>query len=271
MTFARKIPQIGFGTFGRDGAEGVAAIAYALEVGYRHIDTAQSYGTETQCGEAISASGVKPDDIFVTTKITMENYGPGLLVPSLRKSLDNLKIDCLDLTLIHWPAPPEGPMSKAIFLEQLVEAQALGLTRLIGVSNFTTADIDEAQSILGPNSISCNQFELHAYLQNRKLADHCLASSIAVTCYCPLGQGLVVNDPVLVEIGKKHNALGSQVALAFLMAKGYAVIPTSGKHERIKSNFESCDIQLSTEDIGQIEALDRKERVINPDWGPDWD
>lgn len=271
MSKHKDIPAIGFGTFGRNGPEGIAAISYALETGYRHIDTAQSYDTETECGHAIAASGLPRNEIFITTKITMENYGPGALIPSLEQSLQNLQIDQLDLTLIHWPVSPEGPASFETILPQLAAARQQGLTRLIGVSNFTIADIERAKTILGDQPIANNQFELHPYLQNRKLAAHCKTSNIAVTCYCPLGQGIVANDPVLGEIGKKHGATASQIALAFSMARGLIVIPTSGKRDRIKSNFQARDIILDTDDITQIEQLDRGHRVINPEWSPHWD
>lgn len=272
MALMTSIPKIGFGTFDRTGDAGVEAIAYALETGYRHIDTAQSYGTEGECGRAIAGSGIPRDDIFVTTKITMENYGPGKLIPSLEKSLETLQLDAVNLTLAHWPYPPEdGPIPKGTFLKQLAEAQQQGLTGLIGFSNFTIADVNEAIDILGPDAIANDQFELHAYLQNTKLANHCAAHNIQVTCYCPLGQGLVVDDPVLGEIAKTHNAISSQIALAFLIAKGYVAIPTSGKKHRIESNFAASKITLTPADISRIEALDRNQRVINPDWGPDWD
>ena len=130
------MPLMGLGTYGRRGDDGIAAMLAAIEIGYRHLDTAQSYDTERECGDALRQSGLPRADVFITTKIDMPNFGPGKLVPSLRKSLDTIGVDQVDLTLIHWPSPHEQ-VPLAIYLEQLAEAQALGLTRTIGVSNFT--------------------------------------------------------------------------------------------------------------------------------------
>ncbi len=270
MMQINTIPAIGFGTFGRTGKDGEAAILHALETGYRHLDTAQDYGTERTCGAALKASGLARDEVFVTTKIATGNFGEGELIPSLEKSREVLGIETLDLTLIHWPSP-NGEIPLPVYMEQIAEARARGLTRLIGVSNFTTRLIDEARAIVGDGTLAANQVELHPYLQNRALADHCAAHGIAVTCYCPIAQGAVAGDPVLVQIGEKHGATASQVALAFLLARGLIVIPTSGRHERIDANFAARDITLDADDIARIEALDAGRRIIDPPWGPAWD
>jgi 2,5-diketo-D-gluconate reductase B len=265
-----SIPQLGFGTFGRNGAEGVEAILTALETGYRHLDTAQTYDTEKEVGLAVSQSGLSRDDVFVTTKISTENYGQGALVPSLRKSLDQLQLDQVDLTLLHWPVP-NGSVPLAQYLEQLVEAQNAGMTRLIGVSNFTIALLEEAGQLIGKGRLATNQFELHPYLQNRKLADYCQEQGIQVTCYLPIAHGTLAGDPILEEIAESHGATVAQVALAFERSKGYAAIPTSGKAARIRENFASQQLALTAEDAARIETLDRSGRRINPDWGPTWD
>lgn len=265
-----SIPRLGFGTFGRNGPEGIDAILTAIETGYRHLDTAQTYDTEKEVGEAVDRSGLGRDEMFVTTKISTDNYGEGALLPSLRKSLDDLQLDQVDLTLLHWPAP-RGAIPLAQYLEQLVEAQDAGLTRLIGVSNFTIALLEEAQALTGPGRIATNQFELHPFLQNKKLADHCQQQDILVTCYLPIAHGTLAGEPVLEEIAQRHNATVAQVALAFERSKGYASIPTSSKPERIRENFASQAVNLSEDDIVRIEKLDRNGRRINPDWGPAWD
>lgn len=265
-----EIPKLGFGTYGRNGPDGVAAILAALETGYRHLDTAQTYDTEKEVGEAVSHSRLDRAEFFVTTKISTDNYGEGALLPSLRKSLDDLQLDQVDLTLLHWPAP-NGSIPLGQYLDQLIEAQNAGLTRLIGVSNFTIALLDEAERLIGKGQIATNQFELHPYLQNRKLADFCQQQGILVTCYLPIAHGTLSGDPVLEEIAENHGATVAQVALAFERSKGYASIPTSGKAERIRENFASSDLALSKDDITRIETLDRNGRRINPDWGPAWD
>ena len=264
------IPQIGFGTYGRTGADGVTAILFALETGYRHLDTAQTYDTETETGKAFRESGLPRQDVFITTKISTDNLGEGQLIPSLERSLEATKLEQMDLTLIHWPAPHRR-ISPEVYLPQLAEAQARGLTRLIGVSNFTTGLLEQAAAILGDGKVANNQFELNPHLQNKRLANHCTEKGISVTCYLPIARGALRGDPVLEAIAARHDASVEQIALAFEFAKGYCAIPTSGKPERIRSNFQASKLTLSVEEVAAIETVDRNLRVINPDWGPKWD
>lgn len=264
------MPRIGFGTYGRWKAEGIEAMLYALETGYRHLDTAQTYDTETEVGTALSRSGLNRADVFLTTKISTENYGKGQLIPSLEDSLNRLGVNQVDLTLLHWPSP-NGTQPLAEYLEPLLEAQDRGLTRFIGVSNFTIALLDAARSIAGEGRIATNQIELNPLIQNRKLAQYCDDHGILVTCYQPIAHGRLGDDPMLVEIARRYDASPEQLALAFELAKGYAAIPTSGKRERIASNFAAQHLKLSPEDIALIETRDRNLRAIAPEWGPDWD
>lgn len=266
-----SIPRLGFGTFDRTGDEGAATILVALETGYRHLDTAQSYGTESECGAALKRSGLRRSDVFLTTKVTGENCRPGRMVTSLERSRDNLGVDRIDLTLIHWPVGPSGAFDKSSMFDQLLDAQSRGLTRLIGVSNFTIADLEETKPLLGNAKLATNQFERHLYLQNRKLVDYCKDNGITVTCYLPLARGAAAGDPVVEEIAARHGATPHQIALAFSLAQGHVVIPTSGKAERVRENFAAGDIRLSAEDIAAIETLDRNGRQINPVWSPKWD
>lgn len=271
MTNKYNIPAIGFGTFDRRGEAGVAAIGYALELGYRHLDTAQSYETERECGEALRKSGLKRSEVFLTTKVAGANSAAGKLIPSLEQSAENLGVDAIDLTLIHWPVTPSGRLDMRTYLSELAEAQARGLTRLIGVSNFTIADLDEAKTILGPGRLANHQFERHPFLQNQKLVNYCQYNGISVTCYLPLARGRCAGDPVIEEIAARHGATPHQVALAFSLNQGLIVIPTSGKHERIRENFAAKDIVLSPDDIAAIVGRDKAERQINPSWSPAWD
>lgn len=271
MTAGTAIPRIGFGTFGRNGTEGIDAILYALETGYRHLDTAQSYDTEFECGQALARSGLKRKDVFVTTKVTGENTRPGRLVTSLEKSRDTLKLDQLDLTLIHWPVGPSGRYDMGSYLDQLADAQSRGITRFIGVSNFTIADLEAVEKLLGPKALATNQFERHPYLQNRKLVDHCTAHGIAVTCYLPLARGACAGDPVLASIAKRYVATVHQIALAYSLSQGHIVIPTSGNHERIEENFAARNIHLTPDELAAIDARERNGRQVNPVWSPQWD
>lgn len=270
MTRAGPIPAMGFGTYRRTGDAGLSAILIALETGYRHLDTAQSYNSERECGEALRRSGLRRDAVFVTTKIDMSNFGSGKLIPSLSRSLDALELAAVDLTLIHWPVP-ETEVPMAVYLEQLAEAQALGLTRTIGVSNFTRALLDKAVGILGPGRIANNQVEVHPYLQNRALVEHCERLGISVTCYLPIARGKLGDDPVLQAVAARHDATVEQVALAFNLQRGLIVIPTSGNAERIAINFAAQDIRLSETDMAAIAGIDRGYRMVNPATAPAWD
>ena len=271
MTDTHGIPAMGFGTFGRTGEDGIDTIRFALETGYRHLDTAQSYGTEAECGEALRRSGLGREEVFLTTKVTSANCAPGQLVASLEESCRNLGVGGVDLTLIHWPVSPNGRLDMPAYLTQLAEAQEKGLTRLIGVSNFTIADLEEAKTILGPGRLANHQFERHPLLQNQKLVNYCTYNGIAVTCYLPLARGACAGDPVIEEIADRHGASVHQIALAFSLNQGLIVIPTSGKRERVVENFAARSIVLSAEELAAIAARDRGERQINPEWAPNWD
>ncbi len=265
-----KMPRLGFGTYRRTGPEGIDAILAALEVGYRHLDTAQTYDTEHEVGEAVRRSSLPRREVFVTTKVAEENLGLGKVIPSLERSLDALGLDHVDLALIHWPARKGGPAPE-VYLSQIAEAQDRGLARHIGVSNFTIALIEEARSILGDGAILTNQVELNPWFRNRRLADHCVSRGIVVTCYEPLARGKVGADPVLQRIARHHEATPEQVALSWEIAKGYAAIPTSRNPDRISQNFAAQHLVLSRDELSEIDRLDRGIRSIDPDWGPDWD
>ena len=270
-TVPNRIPPLGFGTYGRTGSDGIDALLFALETGYRHLDTAQSYGTERECGEALRRSGLGRDEVFLTTKITGENCQPGKLIPSLERSAETLGIDQLDLTLIHWSVSPSGRLPMEDYLTELAKAQESGLSRLIGVSNFTIADLLDAEKILGPNRLATNQFERHPLLQNQILVDFCLAHSIAVTCYLPLARGACAGIPEMETIARAHAATVHQIALAYSLNQGLIVIPTSGHRDRIAENFAAATLQLTPTELSTIAALDRHERQINPIWSPAWD
>lgn len=264
------VPRIGYGTWSRLGSEGVEAMLAALEIGYRHLDTAQSYGTEPMVGEAVGRSGLPRREVFITTKIDTANFGSGKLLPSLRRSLDQLGVDRVDLTLIHWPSP-NGELALSVYLDQLVEAQDEGLTRLIGVSNFTTTLLEEAEKRVGSGRIATNQIELNPLFKNKKVAADCQRRDILVTCYLPIAHGRLAGNSVLESIASRYGASVEQVAIAWELAKGYAAIPTSSRRERIASNFAATKLSLSPADIAAIDALGDGPRSIAPAWGPEWD
>ena len=266
-----NIRRFGVGTFRLNGQTVIDSVRNALDVGYRAIDTAQIYGNEAEVGQAIAESGVPRSELFVTTKIWTEHYSRARLVPSLRESLAKLRTDQVDLTLIHWPAPGNG-VALAETMAALAEAKALGLTRQIGISNFNIALTQQAIDIVGPGEIATNQIELSPYLQNHRLTAFLRAQGIAVTSYMTLAYGKVLQDPVLARIAAKHQATVAQVALAWALQLGYAVIPSSTKRENLASNLLAQTLRLSGEDMAHIAALDRNGREVDPEGlAPKWD
>jgi len=265
------IPSFGVGTFRLTGQTAIDAVCTALELGYRAVDTAQIYGNEAEVGQAVAGSGVPRADLFLTTKIWTDNYAKDKLVPSLRASLDKLRTDYVDLTLIHWPAPGNG-VALAEFMEALAEAKALGLTRRIGISNFNIALTREAIDVVGKGEIATNQIELSPYLQNRTLAAYLAEQRIAVTSYMTLAYGKVLNDPLLADIAAKHRATVAQVALAWALRLGHAVIPSSTKRANLASNLLARDLVLDADDMARIAALERGGREVDPaGLAPAWD
>jgi len=265
-----NMPTIGAGTFRLQGQAAIDSVANALDLGYRHIDTAQIYGNEGEVGTALAGSGVPRAEVFVTTKIWTEHLAGDALIPSLEESLRKLRLDQVDLTLIHWPSPG-GAVPVAESMAALMEARARGLTRAIGVSNFTIPLLQEAINAIGAASIATNQVELHPYLQNRAVAAFAREHGIKLTAYMPLAYGKVLDDAVIKAIAARRNATPAQVTLAWLLAQGYTVIPSSTRRANLASNLGSTRLVLDAADIAAIDALERGERLVDPDFAPTWD
>jgi 2,5-diketo-D-gluconate reductase B len=266
-----SIPPFGLGTFRLKDQVVVDSVRNALDVGYRAIDTAQIYGNEAEVGQAIADSGVPRAELFLTTKVWTDHFARGTLVPSLKDSLRKLRTEQVDLTLIHWPSPGNAvPMAE--YLGALAEAQDQGLTRLIGVSNFTVALLREAIGILGAKRIATNQVELSPYLQNRTLAAFMRDQGVHLTSYMTLAYGRVLGDPVLQAIAQAHGAGTAQVALAWALQQGYAVIPSSTRRENLAANLQAQQLRLSEDEMARIATLERGERQANPaSLAPAWD
>ena len=265
------IPKFGVGTFRLQGPVVIDSVRNALDLGYRAVDTAQIYGNEAEVGQAIAESGVARDDLFITTKIWVDNYSPAKLVPSLQDSLKKLRTDVADLTLIHWPAPGNG-VPLAEMMAALADAKAQGLTRQIGISNFNIELTRQAVAAVGAGEIATNQIELSPYLQNHQLTAFLKAQGIQVTSYMTLAYGKVLQDPVLAQIAAKHKATVAQVALAWALQLGYAVIPSSTKRENLASNLLAQQLQLDADDMARIATLERNGREVNPEGlAPVWD
>jgi len=270
VSYTSPIPQLGLGTFGRTGEEGVDAILKAIEIGYRHIDTAQNYDTESSVGEAIRRSGLSRSDFFVTTKVGDARLDKASFLPSVEKSLTTLGFDQVDLLLVHWPSERDQVPFED-YMTDLAEAKARGWARHIGVSNFTIALLEKARALLGDGALATNQVEIHPYLQVPKLRDYARSHGPMLTAYQPLSKGSVNDDAVLGEIAGRHGVTAAAVALAFLMAEGHAVIPASANPVNLKANFAARDVRLSEDEMHTIRGLDRGERRINPTKSPRWD
>ncbi|RKG33979.1 2,5-didehydrogluconate reductase DkgB [Acinetobacter tianfuensis] len=265
------VPQFGVGTFRLTGDTVIQSVKTALDLGYRAVDTAQIYGNEAEVGQAIQESQVNRADIFLTTKIWTENYAADKLIPSLKDSLMKLKTDAVNLTLIHWPAPAQG-IDIPELMGHLLEAKQQGLTEHIGVSNFNIKLTQQAINHIGLENIATNQIELSPYLQNQSLANYLQANNIDVTSYMTLAYGKVLQDPTLLNIAAEHQATAAQIALAWALQKGYAVIPSSTKREHLMSNLRAQEIHLTLEQMQAIAALDRNAREVSPsELAPVWD
>ncbi len=266
-----SIPAFGLGTFRLKDEVVKASVSTALELGYRAIDTAQIYGNEAAVGEALAESGVARESLYVTTKIWTENLGADKLITSLKESLSKLKTDYVDLTLIHWPSPGNA-VSVAETMHALVEAKNLGLTREIGISNFTVALMQEAIDAVGADAIATNQIELSPFLQNPTVVDFARKNGIAVTSYMTLAYGEALKDETIIAIAARHNATPAQVVLAWARQLGYAVIPSSTKRENLASNLLAQQLKLTETDMADIAALERNGRLVSPEGlAPEWD
>jgi len=266
----QHVPAFGVGTFRLQGQGAVDSVRHALEVGYRAVDTAQIYGNEAEVGQAIAHSGVPRDQLFLTTKIWVENLSRDRLIPSLQDSLQKLGTEQVDLTLIHWPAFQTVPLAEA--MTALAEAKAQGLTRLIGVSNFNIELTRQAMDVVGKAEIATNQIELSPYLQSQQLVDFLQAQGMDVTSYMTLAYGKVLGDAVVGRIAQAHQATPAQVVLAWALQRGFAVIPSSTQRENLASNLLARQLRLTEADMAQMAALERNGREVSPEGlAPIWD
>ena len=261
-----EVPALGFGTWLLEGGRCEGAVADALDVGYRHIDTAQAYGNEDAVGAAIAASGVERSDIFLTTKLTERNVVPDKVRPSTEDSLRRLRSDYVDLLLIHWPSPRVEPERT---VEKMVELREDGLVRHVGVSNFPPSWVERAANVA---PIFCNQVEYHPYLSQQRLRAMAVERDFLLTAYSPLARGKVLDDATLTDIASDYDAGVAQVVLAWLLQQDHvATIPKASSREHIESNFAAQNIKLSDDDMQRLFDLDTGMRLIEPSHALDWE
>jgi 2,5-diketo-D-gluconate reductase B len=255
------IPALGFGTSRMSGELSADAVIAALHAGYRHVDTARKYGTERIVGEAMQAAGVPRQEIFLTTKVSHEDLRPDEFARSVDESLAALRVDYVDLLLVHWPNPAI-PLNEA--LPALAEAKRRGLARHIGVANFNIALLDQAIKLC-PEPLVALQAEYHPYLDQSKLLAAARQRGLIFIAYCPLGRGRLFSDPVLAEIAEARGRSIAQVALRWLMQQHVCAIPRSSNPDRIADNLKVFDFALDDDEMARISALKRPDgRIANP-------
>jgi 2,5-diketo-D-gluconate reductase A len=249
-----SIPQLGFGVFRVDPDETPRVVADALEVGYRHIDTAAGYRNEAGVGKAIAESGIPRDEIFVTTKFP--NNGESSAADALKQSLDLLGLERVDLYLVHWPRPRLDAVLPA--WQGLIELQRAGLTTSIGVSNYRLQDLE---LIIGETGVTpaVNQIELHVEFQQRELKAFHAEHGIVTESWFPLGGGEVSSAPALLEVAKAHGVTPAQAILRWQLQTGNVAIPKSNRRERMAENLDVFRFELSEAELAAIAAIDRGE------------
>jgi len=252
------MPQLGFGVFQVPDDETTAAVSAALETGYRSVDTAAIYGNERGVGRALAASGLPRDEVFVTSKLWVDDLGPGQVRPAYEATLERLGLDALDLYLIHWPAPGRGEYVGA--WEQLLELRDAGLVREVGVSNFEPAHLDALLAATGELP-PINQVELHPALQQRALRAYHQEHSILTEAWSPLAQGAVLDDAAVARIAVAHDVTPAQVVLRWHLQSGNVVIPKSVTPARIAANLDVLGFELTPDELAVVDALDASDRT----------
>ncbi len=263
------VPALGFGVFRMSDAEVERVVPAALEAGFRHFDTAQIYQNEAALGRALQAAGARRDDLFLTTKVWVDNYSADAFAASVDESLDRLKVDQVDLLLLHWPAD-QVPIAEQI--ERLNAVQAAGKTRFIGVSNQNIAQMRESiERSAAP--IVTNQVELHPYLPQHALTAAAKEAGVAVTAYYSMADGAVPKDEVLQRIGARYGKSAAQVGLRWLIQQGYVALSKTANPARVAENIAIFDFALDDADMAAIAALARPGgRLVSPaGLAPAWD
>ncbi|CAH1660036.1 Glyoxal reductase [Hyphomicrobiales bacterium] len=264
-----NMPVLGLGTWQSRNDEAAAAVVAALQNGYRHLDTAIAYDNEEAVGEGLRSAGVPREGIFITTKVPPEQIGSGALERAAESSLKRLKLDYLDLILIHWPNP-SIPLKES--MRALNAAKREGLVRHIGVSNFPVALIEEAVHH-STEPLATNQCEYHPRLDQSAVIAACRRHGIAFTSYAPLGRTKILSDPVIAAIAERAERTPAQVVLRWhIQQPDVVAIPKSQSADRIVENSRIFDFTLDEDDMAAISALAKPDgRLVNPAWGPQWD
>jgi len=254
----RVIPQLGFGVWQIEPGATAAAVAHALDFGYRHIDTAEMYGNESSVGDAVRASGLDRADVFITSKLDNRFHRPGDARRAFEATLLELDLDYVDLFLIHWPLPTLYDGDFVSTWKVLEACRRDGRARSIGVSNFQVEHLERLAAAADVMP-AVNQIELHPYFHNDEVHRYGQDVGIATEAWSPLAQGAVLGDPVVCEIAERVDRTPAQVVLRWHLQHGHIVFPKSTTPARIAENFAVFDFDLEPEDVQRIDGLDKGE------------
>lgn len=265
-----RIPAIGFGTWTLEGQEATDMVAKAIDTGYRHIDTARMYGNEREVGEGIRRAGIPRDEVFVTTKVWWTDIADGALQRSAEASVEALGLGPVDLLLIHWPNPD---IALEDSIDALNETVRMGLTRHIGVANFTSAMLDEAVAV-SEAPLVCNQVEYHPFLSQDALLGACRRHGMALVAYSPVGRGGgILAHPLIADLAGRHGRTPAQIVLRWEVQQDIvAAIPRTKTPARLAENLNVFDFELTGEEQSAVTKLTlRRRRLGNPAFAPNWD
>jgi len=263
---AQDMPMVGLGTWENENPDQCAdSVRTALEMGYRHVDTAQIYGNEDAVGDGIAAADVPREDIFLATKIWISNLDYEDVLDTAQESLDRLGTDYLDLLYVHWPSRTYDSEDTMAAFDELYDD---GTIRNVGVSNFEPHHVEEAREQLDA-PVFANQVEIHPLLQQTELREFAADTDLELVAYSPLARGEVFDVPELTEIAEKHGVSEARVSLAWLRENDITAIPKATSEDHIQDNWESLTLELDDEDHETIASIDRTNRKVDPDFGPD--
>jgi 2,5-diketo-D-gluconate reductase B len=260
-----RIPALGLGTWQLKGGDCARVVAQALDIGYRHIDTAETYDNEHAVGSAVQASRVWRNDVFVTSKVSLENLHRDEVRRSVEQSLQRIHTKFIDLLLIHWPNE-EVPLEETV--DALLALREEGKIRHLGASNFTPSLMEKLVDLM---PVACHQIEYHPFLLQKTHLELAREHGYWITAYAPLARGKVFEDPLLQSLGEKHGKSAGQIALRWLIQQqGVAAIPKASSPEHLQENFDIFDFELDDEGMEMIFSRDRGERIVDPEFAPAW-
>jgi len=260
-----RVPALGSGTWQLSGVDCERGVAHAIELGYRHVDTAQMYENEDRVGRGLADSGVAREDVFLVTKVAPGNLAPADVRRTTERSVRDLRTDFVDLLLVHWPSD-DVPLERT--LNAMNGLRERGLVRHVGVSNFTPRHLAVARQHA---RIFCNQVEYHPFLAQDHLLRDAREHGMLFTAYCPLARGRVLDDDTIGRIAGRHERTPAQVVLRWLLQQGVAAIPKAASAAHRAENLEALDFELPAEDMEAISGLAGEDRLIDPEWAPEWD